>query len=96
MKEIYVQGPQLECQSNYPFKCNLKSLKSWNDQNVRNEKTYHYDKSNNQPLERENIMGGNCNVKIERNGERTTKRWIKKYLHKVLGPHNNDKGYHEV
>jgi hypothetical protein len=41
-------------------------------------------------------MGGNCNVKIARSGEKTTKRWIKKYLHKVLRPHNNDKGYHEV
>jgi hypothetical protein len=41
-------------------------------------------------------MGENCDVKIERSGERMTKRWIKKYLCKVLGPHNNDKGCSEV
>jgi hypothetical protein len=36
------------------------------------KKTYHYGKSNNRPLERENIMDGNCIVKIERSEERTT------------------------
>jgi hypothetical protein len=79
-----------------PSKCNLKSLKTWNDQNVRNEKTYHFGKPNNWPLERENIMSENWNVKIERSGERTIERWIKKYLGKVFGPHNNDKGCSEV
>jgi hypothetical protein len=35
-------------------------------------------------------------VKIERSGERTIERWSKKYLGKVLEPHNIDKGCSEV
>jgi hypothetical protein len=35
-------------------------------------------------------------VKIERSGERMIERWPKKYLGKVLGPHNIDKGCSEV